>query len=71
MITAFPDLVTAGSEAAKHGLAVLFSKKRDSHALLHQYIQTRIAKGAPLATQEASSMALVPHTEELPKQVRL
>lgn len=60
-----------GSEAAKHGLAVLFSKKRDSHALLYQYIQTRIAKGAPLATQEASSMALVPHTEELPKQVEI
>lgn len=54
-----------------HGLSVLFSKKRDCHTLLQKFIQLRIAKGAPLAAEDAGSMALVPHAEEQPQQVRL
>lgn len=62
--------VSRGSEAAVHGLSVLFSKKRDCHTLLQKFIQLRIAKGAPLAAEaDAGSMALVPHAEEQPQQV--
>jgi hypothetical protein len=46
---------------------VVFSKKRDCHKLLWQFIQLRIAKGAPLAAEDAGSMALVPHNEEQPQ----
>ena len=56
-----------GGEAAAHGLSVVFSKKRDCHKLLRQFIQLRIAKGAPLAAEDAGCMALVPHNEEQPQ----
>eukprot|EP00435_Cladocopium_sp_Y103_P052134 s1152_g16.t1 len=58
-------------ESAAHGLSVVFSKKRDCHKLLQQFIQLRIAKGAPLAAEDAGSMALVPHNEEQPQQVEI
>ena len=68
-----PELIffqcPTGGEAAAHGLSVVFSKKRDCHKLLQQFIQLRIAKGAPLAAEDAGSMALVPHNEDQPQQV--
>ena len=63
----FHGFSAAGSEAAVHGLSVLFSKKRDCHRLLQQFIQMRTSKGAPLAAEDAGSMALVPHNEEQPQ----
>jgi len=65
--TNFLPVPKKGGEAAAHGLSVVFSKKRDCHKLLWQFIQLRIAKGAPLAAEDAGSMALVPHNEEQPQ----
>ena len=47
-----------GAEAAKHGLGMLLSKKRDAHKALRRFVRTRLGNAAPLG--EVRSTSLLP-----------